>query len=148
LGSRVRHARARLRGGVGGAARGLAFSPWDESSPSRRSRSAVRYEWSTGSPRPGRARPTLRMLSRFSRRTEAAAFVTMALTGAVLLLLVTVGSLRLVGRTFPGFLVWDDLVVSALGRPQWTGVEAQVPVRSVVTTVDGQQVNDRAALMR
>jgi len=88
------------------------------------------------------------MLRRFSSRSEARVFVTMALAVTTLVVVVTIGSLGLVGRTFPGFVVWGDLVVASLGRTQWTGIQAAVPFRSVVTTVNGRQVSDRAALMR
>src|SRR5262245_46925828 len=86
------------------------------------------------------------MLTRFPRRTDAAIFLAMALAAATLVAVVTVDSLRTIGRTFPGFVVWDDLVVVALGRPEWTGMAAKVPFRSIVTTVDGQQVSRRPEL--
>src|SRR5262245_47418263 len=86
------------------------------------------------------------MLSRFPHRTDAATFVVAALFAASLVVVVLVESLGMIGRTFPGFVVWDDVVVVALGRPAWTGIQARVPFRSIVTTADGQRVDDRTAL--
>jgi signal transduction histidine kinase len=88
------------------------------------------------------------MLNRFPRRIDAVGFVVTALLAAAVTTVAVAGSLRLIGRTFPGFIVWDDLVVVALGRPDWTGMRVGVPFRSVVTAVDGQPVGDRAALER
>lgn len=86
------------------------------------------------------------MLSRFPRRADAALFVAAGLASALLAIVALAGSLGMIGRTFPGFVVWDDLVVVALGRPEWTGIRAGVPFRGLVTSVDGRTVEDRAAL--
>ncbi len=88
------------------------------------------------------------MLSRFPRRADAAAFVAAVVAAIVLGTLAVGGSLAHVGRTFPGFVVWDDLVVVALGQPTWTGVAADVPYRSRVVTVDDTAVARRADLDR
>jgi len=88
------------------------------------------------------------MPSRFPRRRDGAAFVAAAGFAAALTSVVVGGSLGTIGRTFPGFIVWDDLVVVALGRASWTGLEARVPFRGIVTTVDGTRVADRGALLR
>ena len=84
------------------------------------------------------------MLTRFPRRTDARLFLALALAASVLSLVAVAGSLGYVGRTFPGFIVWDNLLVVALGRPGWTGVEAGVPFRGRLTHVDGEVVHDRA----
>ncbi len=86
------------------------------------------------------------MLSRFPRRADAAAFVVAVASAIVLGVLAVGGSLTHVGRPFPGFVVWDDLVVVALGRPAWTGVVADVPYRSRVVRVDDTPVARRADL--
>lgn len=86
------------------------------------------------------------MSSRFPRRAEAATFAAAALASALLALVVLAGSIGAVGRTFPGFVVWENLVVVALGRADWTGIRAGVPFRSVVLSVDGRPVADRTAL--
>lgn len=87
------------------------------------------------------------MLRRFARPADAVVFVGLALAAAVLSTIAVVGSLAEVGRTFPGFVVWDDLIVVALGRPTWTGLAAGVPFRGHVATVDDHAVADRTALL-
>src|SRR5262249_22503983 len=74
------------------------------------------------------ATPSLRSLpmSRFPRRADAAIFLLLA-AGCVLCVLVAVGgSLARLGRIFPGFVVWDNLVVVAIGPRTWTGIAADV----------------------
>jgi signal transduction histidine kinase len=87
------------------------------------------------------------MLSRFPRRTDAAVFVAAVLLAVGVTLVVVGSSLGTIGRTFPGFVVWENLVVVALGRASWTGMEAHVPYRAVVTSVDGQKVTTRDELL-
>jgi signal transduction histidine kinase len=86
------------------------------------------------------------MPNRFPRRTDVVLFVAAGLVAALVTIVPLAGSLRQVGRTFPGFVVWDNLVVVALGRPEWTGMRADTPFRSIVTAVDGRPVADRAGL--
>jgi signal transduction histidine kinase len=88
------------------------------------------------------------MPSRFPRRRDAALFVAATLLATTLTGVVVGGSLGRIGRTFPGFVVWENLVVVALGRATWTGLEARVPFRSVLTTIDGREVADRRELLR
>jgi len=73
-------------------------------------------------------------------------FLVVAFVAAAMGALAIAGSLARVGATFPGFLVWDDLVVVALGRPEWTGMRAPVPFRSRVAAVDGTLVATRGQL--
>ena len=49
------------------------------------------------------------MMSRFPRRADAVLFVALSLVTAALSAAAVVGSLASVGRTFPGFVVWDNL---------------------------------------
>lgn len=84
------------------------------------------------------------MLSRFPRRTDALLFVGVAVVAAVLTITALVSSLGQIGRVFPGFVVWDNLVVVALDRPHWTGTRAGVPFRTHVVRVDGEPVQRRA----
>ena len=88
------------------------------------------------------------MLDRFRRRADARLFVAVALVTTALGAAAVLDSLLHVGRTFPGFVVWKNLVVVALGRPGWTGVAAQVPFRDHVIAVDGAVVGTRAELSR
>lgn len=88
------------------------------------------------------------MLARFRRRADARLFVAVGLVTTLLGAVAALGSLQHVGRTFPGFSVWKNLVVVALGRPGWTGVAAAVPYRDRVIAVDGVPVRTRAAVER
>lgn len=84
------------------------------------------------------------MLKRFARPADAWLFVALVLASAALSLTAVAGSLARVGRVFPGFVVWDDLMVAALGPSEWTGVAARVPYRAHVVAVDGRPVATRA----
>jgi signal transduction histidine kinase len=88
------------------------------------------------------------MLARFRRRADARLFAAVGLATTLLGAVATFGSLQHVGRTFPGFVVWNNLVVVALGRPDWTGVAAPVPYRDRVTAVDAVPVRTRADVER
>ena len=88
------------------------------------------------------------MLTRFRRPADALLFAAVAVMAGLLGTAAVVGSLRHVGRTFPGFVTWNNLVVVALGRSRWSGVTADVPYRDRVTTVDGAAVATRAELER
>src|SRR5262245_10895706 len=88
------------------------------------------------------------MLSRFPRRADAQLFLAVALAASVLAGLAVAGSVAAVGRTFPGFIVWDNLVVVALGRSTWPGMQAAVPYREHVVAVDDVPVTTRAELER
>ena len=88
------------------------------------------------------------MMSRFPRRADAVLFLALSLATVALSATAVVGSLAAVGRTFPGFIVWDNLFVVPLGRPSWTGIAAGVPFRGRVKSVDGQAVTSRADVER
>lgn len=83
------------------------------------------------------------MLKRFPRPADAWLFVAAAGLAAVLGGAAVAASFGTVGRTFPGFVVWNNLVVAALGRPSWTGIAAGVPFRNRVIRVDGVDVRTR-----
>jgi signal transduction histidine kinase len=86
------------------------------------------------------------MLGRFQRPADARLLVAATVIVGVLGAVAVAGSLQYVGRTFPGFATWRNLVVVALGRAGWTGVAADVPYRDRVTAVDGVPVRTRADL--
>ena len=84
------------------------------------------------------------MLTRFSRPIDAALFVLLLLASSTLALVAVAGSITHVGRTFPGFVVWDNLLVPSLGRAEWTGVQAGVPFRQGrVVAIDDVAVTTR-----
>src|SRR5262249_20553585 len=43
-------------------------------------------------------------------------------------------------RQFPGFFLWENLFVPAVGDTDWTGYQAGVPYRSRLLAVDGRTV--------
>jgi len=52
------------------------------------------------------------------------------------------------GREFPGFIVWKNLIVPSISAPSWPGDAGGLPFRTVVRAVDGTPVQDAAALRR
>jgi signal transduction histidine kinase len=74
------------------------------------------------------------------------AFWVAAAAAAALTLVCAVNSLRWIDRPFPGFFVWDNLFVPAVGDTDWTGYEAGVPYHGRVLAVDGTPLASAAAL--
>lgn len=87
------------------------------------------------------------MLSRFARRSQATAFLGVGILAAALSAVAVAGSIEAIGKTFPGFVVWDNLIVVALGRESWSGIEARVPFRARVISVDGASVHRREEVL-
>lgn len=74
--------------------------------------------------------------------------IAVAVVSAALLAMVLAGSLSLVGRPFPGFLVWDNGALVAFNAPDWTGPAAGLPLNGgVVVGVDGQRFGGGRALL-
>jgi signal transduction histidine kinase len=86
-------------------------------------------------------------MSRFPRRADATVFTALVLVCVLGVVTALVGSVAQVGRIFPGFIVWDNLVVVVVGSRTWTGIVADVPFRARVTRVDGRDVATRGALL-
>ncbi len=63
---------------------------------------------------------------------------------SMVVLACAVNSLQWVGRPFPGFFLWQNLFVPAVGDTTWTGHEAGVPYQSRLVAVNGVAVR-RAA---
>ncbi len=90
--------------------------------------------------------PPLAVLQHFDTLGQKALFVA-CLAVSVAMVAVALGSVsRQIGEPSPGFLVWDNLVVPAVGGRDWPGARAGVPLRAVLTQVDGVPVHDAAAL--
>ena len=80
------------------------------------------------------------VLSHFETRAERAFFVALLLA-LVALCVATVGSASTrIGGTWPGFVVWPNLVAPAIGGPDWPGVRAGIPQRAIVSAVDGKPI--------
>jgi len=59
---------------------------------------------------------------------------------AAIILTCTLGSLRWVNRPFPGFFLWENLFVPAVGDTDWTGHQAGVPYQSRLLAVNDRPV--------
>lgn len=73
--------------------------------------------------------------------------LVLGLVSAVLFVVIVVDSARLVGRAFPGFLIWDNGMLLAFHDSSWTGVAAGLPTYGRVIAVDGEPFVDRATLL-
>lgn len=66
----------------------------------------------------------------------------------LLLSVITVDSLRLVGESFPGFLVWDNGTLVAFHTQEWTGPEAGLPLNGGrIVAVEGRPFVDGRDLL-
>ncbi len=65
----------------------------------------------------------------------------------VLFAVIVLDSARLVGRAFPGFLIWDNGMLLAFHDSSWTGVQAGLPTYGRLLAVDGSPFVDRASLL-
>jgi signal transduction histidine kinase len=73
---------------------------------------------------------------------------TAAAVVATIILICTLNSLRWINRPFPGFFLWENLLVPAVGDTDWTGYRANVPFQSRLTAVDGQAVTSADEVYR
>ena len=54
----------------------------------------------------------------------------------------TVNAISRVGQVFPGFFLWENLFVPAVGEPSWTGVQSGLRYQSWLVAVEGRPVAD------
>ena len=86
------------------------------------------------------------MLERFETSVEKAFFLSLCAT-VVLAVAVAIASVRTqIGVASPGFVVWQNLIVPAIGAIGPSPEAAAVPQRTVVTSVDGAPVRDATQL--
>ncbi|HXC53344.1 MAG TPA: ATP-binding protein [Candidatus Limnocylindrales bacterium] len=60
-------------------------------------------------------------------------------------------SVRGIGRPFPGFFVWENLFVPAIGASSWSGVNSGLPYHSWLISADGahlETADDLARVLR
>lgn len=78
---------------------------------------------------------------------RGAAVTALGLVLALLSAWVVRDSTRLVGRAFPGFLLWDNGTLVALHTASWTGAAAGLPLNGGrVLAFDGEPLRDARAL--
>jgi len=75
-------------------------------------------------------------------------FVAAATVAVAIALICTFNSLLWLNRPFPGFFVWPNLFVPAVGAPDWTGYVAGVPYESRLTEVDEEPVQSAEDVYR
>ena len=86
------------------------------------------------------------MLEGFETSAEKAFFLSLCAT-VVLGVIVAVASVRTqIGVASPGFVVWQNLIVPAIGAIGPSPEAAAVPQRTVVTSIDGAPVHDATQL--
>lgn len=71
-----------------------------------------------------------------------------AVVAALIVLTCTFNSLLWINRPFPGFFLWENLSVPAVGDIDWTGYEAGIPLPSRLVSVDGQPAGSAAEVYR
>ena len=71
-----------------------------------------------------------------------------AAVAAVVVLICALNSLRWINRPFPGFFLWENLFVPAIGDTDWSGYEAGVPTQSRLLTVNGHPVGSADEVYR
>jgi hypothetical protein len=86
------------------------------------------------------------VLARFETSAEKAFFLSLC-AAVVLGVVVAVASVRTqIGVASPGFVVWQNLIVPAIGAIGPSPEAAAVPQRTIVTSVDGVPVRDATQL--
>ena len=68
--------------------------------------------------------------------------VTVAVLASAIMLICAINSAERIGKPFPGFFVWENLFVPAVGESSWTGVASGLRYHSWVRAVDGQEVGN------
>ncbi|HSP96061.1 MAG TPA: ATP-binding protein [Candidatus Dormibacteraeota bacterium] len=86
------------------------------------------------------------MLAHFDTWWRKALFAACLLASLSMVAVAVASLTRQIGAPSPGFLVWENLVVPALGGRHWPGSQAGVPLRSVLVAVDGQPLVSAAQL--
>jgi signal transduction histidine kinase len=72
--------------------------------------------------------------------------VALAVLCAGLLVIIVTDSSRMAGKSFPGFLIWDNGMLVAFHSADWTGIQAGLPTYGRILSVDGKPFSNRMAL--
>ena len=68
--------------------------------------------------------------------------VAVAVLASVIIGICAINSAGRIGKPFPGFFVWENLFVPAVGESWWTGAAAGLRYHSWVLAVEGQEVGN------
>jgi two-component system sensor histidine kinase HydH len=93
------------------------------------------------------AHPMTRTMKRAWPRVGWSTWAAVVIAAAIILTC-TVNSLHWINRPFPGFFLWENLLVPAVGDTDWTGYKAGIPLQSRLTAVNGQAVTSAAEVYR
>ena len=74
--------------------------------------------------------------------------VLVAIAALVIVSVCGFNSVRSIGRPYPGFFVWENLFVPAIGSSSWTGVKSGLLYHSWLVSADGQYLANAADLSR
>src|SRR5688572_871360 len=66
--------------------------------------------------------------------------VAVATAALVIVSVCGFNSLLTIGQPFPGFFVWENLFVPAIGASSWSGVASGLPYHSWLESADGKPV--------
>ncbi len=72
--------------------------------------------------------------------------VAVATAALVIVSICGFNSLHGIGRPFPGFFVWENLFVPAIGASSWSGVASGLPYHSWLESADGKPLRDAGDL--
>lgn len=86
---------------------------------------------------------------RAETKTTLPTALAWSVVGCAALIFTVIGanSLRAIGEPFPGFFVWQNLFVPAVGDTTWTGVQSGLEYRTWLETVEGQVVTQADEVM-
>jgi signal transduction histidine kinase len=68
--------------------------------------------------------------------------VAVATAALVIVSICGFNSLHAIGKPFPGFFVWENLFVPAIGASTWSGVASGLPYHSWLESADGKPLRD------
>jgi signal transduction histidine kinase len=68
--------------------------------------------------------------------------LALAIAATLVVGVCTVNAVSRIGKTFPGFFLWENLFVPAVGEPSWTGARSGLRYQSWLLEVDGRAVRD------
>jgi signal transduction histidine kinase len=69
-----------------------------------------------------------------------------AILAAAITVVSTINSLHWINQPFPGFFLWENLLVPAVGDTDWTGYEAGLPFPARLLEMNGQPVRSAAGV--
>lgn len=69
-------------------------------------------------------------------------FALITIVATLTVAVCTVNSFERIGKPFPGFFVWENLFVPAVGEPSWTGISSGLHYHSWLLSADGRPLGN------